>query len=210
MTDLILKLCPVLATYTYTDGDEFNWIIVCVVFPLSIFLYLLRLWRKDILGEKREYKKLMSQRKNNGPTMEDCETFHHENLFANIQITKEGLEKIEKRKALLDMIAKSGSWVNTPASDSPINKSNLMAKFEPIKFYDEPTTFTVLEEPQYIDYHEFIKLSPEEKAKHAWIICNAPTNEPKEIEPVKCKCCGAPINLAKMVCEYCDTPYERR
>ena len=117
MTDLILKLCPVLATYTYTDGDEFNWIIVCVVFPISIFLYLLRLWYKNDLGEKREYKKLMSQRKNKGPTMEDCESFHH----ANIKPTKEILEMLEKRKVLLDMVAKSGSWVNTPASDSPIN-----------------------------------------------------------------------------------------
>lgn len=207
MTDLILKLCP--EWFTYTDVDKCRWIMICVIGPICFLLYLLHLELEDVFYElcrKREYKKLMSQRKNKGPTMEDCETFHH----ANIQPTKEILEMLKKRKALLDTITKSGSWINTPASDSPINKSNLMVKFEPIKFYNEPTTFVTLEEPQHIDYHEFMKLSTEEKAKHAWIIHNAPTNETKEIEPVKCKCCGAPINLAKMVCEYCDTPYERR
>lgn len=28
------------------------------------------------------------------------------------------------------------------------------------------------------------------------------------LHPYICKCCGARINVAKMRCEYCDTPYE--
>lgn len=29
-----------------------------------------------------------------------------------------------------------------------------------------------------------------------------------ELKPYICKCCGGRINVAKMRCEYCDTPYE--
>ena len=29
-----------------------------------------------------------------------------------------------------------------------------------------------------------------------------------DLHPYICKCCGGRINIAKMRCEYCDTPYE--
>ena len=68
--------------------------------------------------------------------------------------------------------------------------------FKPTQWHNIPTTF--------IKESELNRIEPLIDDR---IVSFVEPDEPTELVPLTCKCCGAPINRRDMKCEYCGTYY---